>query len=651
MALPSIALDEIRFDELIVALRRRIPAASNGRWTHHEPIDPGITLLELFSWQLEQRSYWLDRVTEPFARAIVSLLGETIALARAAATVLGFGPEPWTVLPAASVVRLDIRTVGPKFTIADATTLAPIERVGFIAFGRDRTADLEAGRSFRIFAADGKPGEAKLVLWLSAPPPALTAPVSVLVDLLGPPDLLPRWSPLLAGPVAPPAAIEFRYRSTANRDVALAVDDGTGGLRRSGLWRFVPPIDWQPDGPPVDGLTPYALSIRTAHATFTAPPRISRIVPNAVAAQHRRAAQHFLSADWLPLASTTLPLPVLEAPPIAESIALSIDEVAHGVQAWRATPSLAFHGPADRVFELDRVASRVRFGDGLTGRVPRPQSLSIPNVFIDYEVGGGEGGNLGSGLGWIVESNGLAAANVVDAAGGSEPERVDAALERMASAVRRVTRAITAEDYEELALTTPGIAVRRAHAAVGYSSLTPCIPVPGMVTVFVVPFAPREEPNDFVESAFVVAPQPDPGALLEMRARLDVARLVTHEVCVRGPLYRNVWLRIDVSADAGEPAELRRTVAVRVARFLDPLVGGDTGDGWPFGETLRQSSLLRVAQNAIATDGRVTRVAISLDNCTFDDCHEVAIGAHALVGEVVIDVRVQPQPMAKGALR
>lgn len=651
MALSSIALDEIRFDELVVALRRRIPATSNGRWTHHEPIDPGITLLELFSWQLEQRSYWLDRVTEPFARALVALLGETLAPARCATTVLGFAPAPWTALPAGSVARLDVRSVGPKVTITETTTLAPIEHVGFVAFGRDRTADLDAGRSFRIFAADGRPGEAKLVLWLASSPPALATPVSMFVELLAPPDLLPRWSPLLAAPVAPPAVIEFRYRDTLNRDVTLSVDDRTGGLRRSGLWRFVPPIDWQPDGPPVGGLTPYAVTIRTTRATFTAPPRISRVLANATAAEHRRAAQFALHADWLPLASTTFALPVLEAPPLAESMTLSINEIAHGLQTWRSTPSLAFHGPADRVFELDRTAGRLRFGDGLTGRVPRPQPLATPNVLVDYEVGAGDGGNLGAGLGWIVESNGLPAVNVVEAAGGAEPETAAAARARMASAVRRVTRAITAADYEELALTTPGIAVRRAHAAVGYSSLSPCIPVPGMMTVFVVPFAPREEPSDFVESAFVVAPQPDPGALTEMRARLEVARLVTHEVCVRGPLYRKAWLRIDVGADAGEPAELRRSVASRIARFLDPLVGGDTGDGWPFGEPLRQSTLLRVAQDAIGNDGSVTRVAISLDNCTFDDCHEVAIGAHALVGEVVIDVRVQPQPTTKGALR
>ena len=651
MALPALALDDARFDQLVIALRRRIPATSNGRWTLHEPVDPGITLLELFSWQLEQRSYWLDRVSDPMLRAIVELLGERMEPVRSAATVVGFAPQPWLALPA-GVARLDIRGVGPKLTIAEPMVLAPIERVGLVTRGRDRSDDLDAGRAVKLFEADGKPGEARIVLWLASPPPGGTDPLSILIELLSPADLVPRWSPLLAGPVAPPAKLEVVYRDATNRIVPIGADDGTDGLRRSGLVRFVPPANWQPEGPPQGGLTPYAVIVRTEHATFTYPPRVTRIVPNAAAATHRRAAHHALHASWLPLPGNAIALPEAESLPIAETIEVSIDEVVAGWQTWRATPSLAFHGPGDRVFEVDRDAGRLRFGDGLTGRIPRPQETTIPNVSIDYAVGGGERGNLGAGLAWVHEPTGLGVANVVDVSGGAEPESPRAAADRVASALKRPTRAIVAADYEELALTTPGLAIRRAHAAVGYSSLSPCIAVPGMVTVFVVPFAPREDANELVEDAFVATPQPDPGALHEMRARLDDARLVTHEVCVRGPLYREARIRIEIVADTGEPAELRRLVASRVARYLDPLVGGDDGAGWPFGEPLRQSAILRVAQAAIRGEGTVVRVAVGVDPCVPDEtCHEVQIGDHALVGPATIEVHVRHQPPAKGALR
>jgi hypothetical protein len=201
-------------------------------------------------------------------------------------------------------------------------------------------------------------------------------------------------------------------------------------------------------------------------------------------------------------------------------------------------------------------------------------------------------------------------------------------------------------------VTTPGVALRRAHAAVGYHALHPCTPVPGMVTVFVVPDAPREEPSDFYEDAFVATPRPDPGALAAARARLDAARLVTHEVCVRAPIYRPASLRVEVHADPADTGALRRRVADGLQRFLDPLLGGADGGGWPFGEPLRPSALLREAQRTLGADGNVAEVAIGLDGASpLESCHDVEIGSHALPGPVDITVRVTARPGAPGGLR
>jgi hypothetical protein len=57
MAIPQITLDDLTWADLSAAARGRIPAGSNGRWTLHAPVDPGITLLELHAWLLEQRLY------------------------------------------------------------------------------------------------------------------------------------------------------------------------------------------------------------------------------------------------------------------------------------------------------------------------------------------------------------------------------------------------------------------------------------------------------------------------------------------------------------------------------------------------------------------------------------------------------------------
>ena len=75
MTLPAPLLDDLSWADMMAAIRRRIPAESDGVWTLHAPDDPGITLLELFAYLLEQRLYWLDQVPDALVVAILRLLG------------------------------------------------------------------------------------------------------------------------------------------------------------------------------------------------------------------------------------------------------------------------------------------------------------------------------------------------------------------------------------------------------------------------------------------------------------------------------------------------------------------------------------------------------------------------------------------------
>jgi hypothetical protein len=72
----ALRLDDLTWEDLRLLAQRRIPAASGGAWTHHAPVDPGITLLELFAFLLEQQLYVLDQVPDSLVRAVLTLLGE-----------------------------------------------------------------------------------------------------------------------------------------------------------------------------------------------------------------------------------------------------------------------------------------------------------------------------------------------------------------------------------------------------------------------------------------------------------------------------------------------------------------------------------------------------------------------------------------------
>jgi hypothetical protein len=179
-----------------------------------------------------------------------------------------------------------------------------------------------------------------------------------------------------------------------------------------------------------------------------------------------------------------------------------------------------------------------------------------------------------------------------------------------------------------LALTTPGVAIARAHAAIGHHPSQPC-PVAGVVTVFVLPRVAREQDRPDAESRHVAFPRVDPGALRAVRARLEAARLVGTELYVQTAQYQDVTLKVHTSGDADATEELRLAIVNRLTTYLDPLEGGDSGDGWPFGGPLRPSALLKQAQTAAGELASVESIAI-LTGAVNENCLDVPLSPHRL---------------------
>ena len=180
----------------------------------------------------------------------------------------------------------------------------------------------------------------------------------------------------------------------------------------------------------------------------------------------------------------------------------------------------------------------------------------------------------------------------------------------------------------------------RAHPALGEHPGFPCTPVPGAVTVHIVPLVPRD---DFTRADFVAAPQPDQGMVCAVAARLAETRLLTAEVFVRGPAYRTVTLRVDLSGSPANRARVSTVVEMALRRYLDPLAGGDDGTGWPFGEPLRPSALLRSAQRALGDLADVAGIAIGLDGAEPSEaCRDMPLRPGELPEPRTIRIRVIP---------
>jgi hypothetical protein len=74
MSLPIPNLDDRNFEDLMTEALALIPVYDKS-WTNYNPSDPGITLLELFSWLSEITIYRINRVPEENYRRFLELLG------------------------------------------------------------------------------------------------------------------------------------------------------------------------------------------------------------------------------------------------------------------------------------------------------------------------------------------------------------------------------------------------------------------------------------------------------------------------------------------------------------------------------------------------------------------------------------------------
>ena len=191
-----------------------------------------------------------------------------------------------------------------------------------------------------------------------------------------------------------------------------------------------------------------------------------------------------------------------------------------------------------------------------------------------YRSGGGVAGNVGpEAISGAPDHPLVKVANPLPARGGSDAEALPDALARIPSEMRSHDRAVTTSDFRELA---ERAGVARAEVLPLFHPLTPREQAAGVVSVVVWPAHDRLHPS---------APRPDRVLLDQVCRYLDARRLVTTELHVIPPTYRRVAVSVGLSVAAGHGAEaVRRWVELVLRQLLAPLPPyGPAGRGWPLG--------------------------------------------------------------------
>jgi hypothetical protein len=310
-------------------------------------------------------------------------------------------------------------------------------------------------------------------------------------------------------------------------------------------------------------------------------------------------------------------------------------------EAWAVVSDFYGAGPADPVFRLDSETGTLTFGDGLHGRIPVAGAQIIART---YRCGGGDVGNAGAGTITALKSalpDVDSVTNVRAAAGGANAETLDEVKLRAPHDLRTRDRAVTADDFAELALQTSGVRIQRAYALARTSADLTVEPPDlkpdqdGAVTVVILP----QNNED--------TPQPSEDQLRLVCDHLNARRLITTELFVVGPRYLELK-KFDVEVTASRDVDLKvlhEAIISRLTTYFHPLRGGEDGRGWPFGHDVFFGNVYRQILG-IAGVLRVVCLEITPaqgdEKC--DDLIAVPDGALVYLPQTVINVKVNYDP-------
>lgn len=405
----------------------------------------------------------------------------------------------------------------------------------------------------------------------------------------------------LAVDTAPPR-VTWQYFAARRGWRDLDVDDETGGFRARGLISLIGPADFAAR---TDFGLPHAhfwLRARWEAGTFATMPRLRRVLTNTtwaiqattisdelIGSSDGSADQSFRTAQTPVLPGQRVevregePAPaerdaIVEQRQDAMSPPPSVTGRSREVWVrWSEVRDFYGSGPRDRHYVLDRLTGELRFGDGQQGLVPPRGRNNIRAS--SYRTGGGTRGNRPRGnIAQIKSAVPYVAAvtNNEPASGGADREAIADVEERAPRFLRHRDRAITPQDFEDLAReSSPEVALARTIPA------NPDGSDAGRVGLILVPRTDVAQPIPSLELIHRVA------AYIQERCDPSV------ELWIAGP----DWARISVVAEiAPQPplesaADVPAAVNAALQAFLHPLTGGPDRRGWPFGRKPQLSDL------------------------------------------------------------
>ncbi len=587
MVLPAPDLDDRHFQDLVDGAKRLVQTRCP-QWTDHNVSDPGVTLIEAYAAMVDQLIYRLNRVPDRHYVKFLELIGVQLrppSAARGEVTFWLSAPRTHTV-----AVREGTEVATPRtdvdepivFTTAQRLHILPCEFsvAGAQAAGEqpaERTDSLAGGGGFDCFGDGPMPGDALLVGLSDAVP---SCAVNIRIDCE------------VAGVGVDPGRAPLVWEAWTGADWAPCdLDhDETGGLNKTGSV-----VVHVPAGHVASIIARNRAGWLRCRLVERAPgqheyrrsPHINDIVAFTIGATVATVHAEVVENEVLGISDGTpaqrfvvhrRPVLLAEGAPTVE---VSLDQ--EPAQEWAAVETFADSAPDSRHFHLDPVNGEIAFGpvvrepDGTVTQYGAVPPLGARLRVRAYRTGGGSRGNVARNQIVVLKTSVPYVSSIVNRApalGGAEAESLADAKIRGPMLLRTRGRAVTREDFCDLALDVAPEAAR--IYCVNDAS--------GGVRLLVIPHLP-DNPLGRVERREL---DPPLETLARIAAHLEQRRLLGTRLVVEPPTYRQLTVVVSAYARSGfRNADVRNDVISALNRFFHPLRGGPDGTGWPLGRAVQ----------------------------------------------------------------
>jgi len=607
--LPAPHLDDRTFQSLVDDAKRLVQQRCP-EWTDHNVHDPGVTLIETFAYMTDQLLWRLNRVPERTYVKFLDLLGVRLRPPTAARAPITFWlsaaqQTTLTVPPGTQVATPRTESEPVVFTTLADLAIVPCSMavVATSVDGQqsDVTATVDHGDGFWAFGDPPRVPQVDDCFYVG------------LSNAVGSCAVTLRFECPTAGVGIDPRYPPLRWEAwDGERWVGCEVDsDGTGGFNWSGDIVLHVPVGHRTHAAIVSQAAGWlrcrVVEAETWQPPYEASPRITRLAAFTSGGTTEAVNAEIVTdeivgeAEGVPAQRFSLRnQPVVPGEhPLDHVIETSSPD---GWVAWTEVEDFAGSTPDDRHVVVDATAGEIVFGPAVReadgafrcyGAVP-PKSAAVR--IRRYRTGGGQRGNVARDGVSVLKSSVPFVATVTNrrpAIGGTDGEDVENAKLRGPLLLRTRQRAVTGEDYENL-----------ARAAAPEISRVHCVPVDdpagvGGVRVLVVP-AVEDGEHASLEFHQLMLGDDVYERVVEY---LDERRTIGARVLVQPPDYVGVTVVTRLRARTrADPRALERDALAALYGYFHPVRGGPDGDGWPFGRAVVGGEVYAVLQRLPGVD-------------------------------------------------